>query len=398
MEFRTTFIESDMPEKYDVIIVGASIAGSTTAIRLGSAGLKVALIDQHTFPRSKPCGEGLSSIGLECLEEMNLLGRVRSEPHTNFCGFNIWLPGAWSPLQLSRESGISIQRSVLDTALTKVAKETAGVSFFPGTRVLAVESGPAMVRGTVSAGEFMASFAVLACGAGSSLVRETVGPMVGKVRDRIGYTYHIECRSFHEIPSCVNIFLGNGYEVYVTVISPQAVNLTVLGTKAATHGIRRSENLAQVVDLVAQRMGFKPGEITPVGGRGDFGLRLPCSWRERLLAIGDARETFDPIGGMGMTHALMSGRLAAQALCQVCTSECSYSKVFAEYDAAVKRVARPLRGFSNLALSTLCRAAGHALPRALLRSHLPTVVDCALTQESKRSLLAQLLLFVFSLP
>jgi 2-polyprenyl-6-methoxyphenol hydroxylase-like FAD-dependent oxidoreductase len=46
-----------------VVIIGASLAGSIAAIELARAGARVTLIDKETFPRRKPCGEGLSARG-----------------------------------------------------------------------------------------------------------------------------------------------------------------------------------------------------------------------------------------------------------------------------------------------------------------------------------------------
>ena len=50
---------------WDVIVVGGGPAGSTTALRLGEAGVRTLLIEKAAaFPREKPCGGGLSSRAL----------------------------------------------------------------------------------------------------------------------------------------------------------------------------------------------------------------------------------------------------------------------------------------------------------------------------------------------
>src|SRR3989454_11403993 len=48
-------------ERFDVAIVGAGPAGSTTAYRLSRAHARVLLIDKARFPRDKPCGGGLTT-------------------------------------------------------------------------------------------------------------------------------------------------------------------------------------------------------------------------------------------------------------------------------------------------------------------------------------------------
>ena len=47
-------------ERFDVAVVGAGPAGSTTAYRLARAHARVLLIDKSRFPRDKPCGGGLT--------------------------------------------------------------------------------------------------------------------------------------------------------------------------------------------------------------------------------------------------------------------------------------------------------------------------------------------------
>jgi geranylgeranyl reductase family protein len=49
-----------LPQKADVVIVGAGPAGSTLAYHLAQAGVDVALIDKAKFPRGKTCGGGLN--------------------------------------------------------------------------------------------------------------------------------------------------------------------------------------------------------------------------------------------------------------------------------------------------------------------------------------------------
>jgi 2-polyprenyl-6-methoxyphenol hydroxylase-like FAD-dependent oxidoreductase len=44
---------------FDGIIVGAGVAGSTTAALLARQGFRVLLVEKATFPREKVCGEGL---------------------------------------------------------------------------------------------------------------------------------------------------------------------------------------------------------------------------------------------------------------------------------------------------------------------------------------------------
>lgn len=57
---------------YDLAVVGAGPAGSTTAIMAARRGLKVALIDRQSFPRDKTCGDGIGPTAVRALNSIGL--------------------------------------------------------------------------------------------------------------------------------------------------------------------------------------------------------------------------------------------------------------------------------------------------------------------------------------
>lgn len=67
---------AQLPERCDVLVVGAGPAGSATAILLARAGLDVVLIDQHAFPRDKVCGDGLIPDAHHALRRLGVLDEV----------------------------------------------------------------------------------------------------------------------------------------------------------------------------------------------------------------------------------------------------------------------------------------------------------------------------------
>ncbi len=54
----------------DVVVVGGGPAGSATAIELSRAGRSVVLVDKAVFPRDKCCGDGLTTLALRELEHL----------------------------------------------------------------------------------------------------------------------------------------------------------------------------------------------------------------------------------------------------------------------------------------------------------------------------------------
>ncbi|QGG94791.1 NAD(P)/FAD-dependent oxidoreductase [Actinomarinicola tropica] len=56
----------------DVVVVGAGPAGTAAALTLHRAGLDVVVIDKARFPRDKTCGDGLTTLALRELEALGL--------------------------------------------------------------------------------------------------------------------------------------------------------------------------------------------------------------------------------------------------------------------------------------------------------------------------------------
>ena len=56
----------------DVLIAGGGLAGSAAAIQLARIGFSVELFERASFPREKPCGEGLMPAGVAALERIGL--------------------------------------------------------------------------------------------------------------------------------------------------------------------------------------------------------------------------------------------------------------------------------------------------------------------------------------
>jgi flavin-dependent dehydrogenase len=123
---------------YDVAIVGASLAGCATAILLGRAGARVALVEKSPDPQAfkRICTHYIQSSAVPVLERLDLLepmmqvGALRSR-------VRIWTRWGWiEPPEKSTVSlGVNLRREVLDPLIRRAAAEVPGVDLIPGHTV-----------------------------------------------------------------------------------------------------------------------------------------------------------------------------------------------------------------------------------------------------------------------
>jgi menaquinone-9 beta-reductase len=68
---------SDSDGDFDVIVVGARCAGSPLATLLAKRGLSVCLVDRDDFPSDTPSTHGIQPVGVEILDRLGVLDRIR---------------------------------------------------------------------------------------------------------------------------------------------------------------------------------------------------------------------------------------------------------------------------------------------------------------------------------
>ena len=123
-----------MPESFDVIVVGAGPAGSTSAYFLAQEGLSVLLLDRARFPRDKPCGGGVTGRAAALLP-------FSIEPVVEDVVDRLEIGLSYSR-RFERQSEKPLiymtRRVMLDAFLVERARE-AGAVFRDGTKVTEVE-------------------------------------------------------------------------------------------------------------------------------------------------------------------------------------------------------------------------------------------------------------------
>jgi flavin-dependent dehydrogenase len=349
----------------DVLIAGGGIAGSSLAIMLGRAGIEVELFERGDFPREKACGEGLMPAGVAVLERLGLAQATGGSP---FYGVRYYTETHMAEGRFPRAKGLPTtgrgqRRRHLDQALFTAAASTPGVMAAAGMRVERpiVEGG--RVVGVVVEGEPRRAPLVVAADGLHSRLRRLLG-LDGPPPSapRVGLRAHFRLAPGKAQPPWVEVFLGDGYELYVTPLPADEVLVAGLAAREAIVGgakgafrrwiaaqpvLRaRLDAAAQVTDLIG---------MFPLAGSAKRAVAPGA------VLLGDAAGFLDPITGGGMAQALLSAELLARHVIQGLGTEDVW---LASYERERRALLRDYRLLTRMVLGL---AAHPSLARQVLR-------------------------------
>jgi flavin-dependent dehydrogenase len=343
----------------DVAIVGASLAGSSAAIRLAQAGISVALIDKSDFPRSKACGEGFSRRSFEYLQTLGINVSALIDDTTAFNGYrlvSIKAPHHTCVASATTPKGWGIPRNDLDAALLAAAAKQPTVQLLLHHTVRSVRREAQAWTITCNSASLSARYLFLATGAATdNLAREYVTSTT-QPSDRIGYTLHGELAS-GSLPNVVTILPASHGEIYVTRVGAKQINLSLVGSVEFVQKHRDADYLESILhSSLGIQIHYKPDSSSY--GASHFQQRRK-SKLSTLYLLGDAVESFDPACGLGMSHALYTGIAAADSAIESLERGASTAAALEEYLRKQAHFARGVRHFSRL-VRLLLRLHHHA--------------------------------------
>jgi menaquinone-9 beta-reductase len=313
---------------FDVAIGGAGLAGSSLALRLANRGAKIALLDPSTFPRDKLCGEYLSPESWGVLDRIGLADEVRRSEYHAIRRVRISTPrGRVVEAQVTGTDGlpgIGLSRSFLDHLIVRRAI-SAGVEVFQSTRVSAPIVHEGRVVGlsarSISDGliEIRARVTVAADGRHSTLVRQT-GDTRARSRFRarlMGMKRHFRITDAQvaEPEGTVGLHLVPGGYGGTCRIEGSLTNLCALLPESEVR--RRRGDLERVARECLALNPILKRILDTTEPAGDWkavaGVRVEVSTPRLggILYAGDSQGTVDPLGGQGMTMALLGAELLA---------------------------------------------------------------------------------------
>jgi geranylgeranyl reductase family protein len=286
----------------DVVIIGGGPAGLYAGARLASAGFAVTLLEEHPV-----VGEPVHCTGVLAAEAFDEFTLSRRSLLNELTTARFWSPaGHQVSYSAGRVEAVVVDRRAFDQDLFERATR-AGVSVERGARATAVLIDADGVTVRTAEHEVRARAAILACGANYSLHRQ-----VGLGMPRLFlHTAQIELPARE--PGDVELHFGSeiapkGFGWAVPVIRSKE-QCARIGVMCESDAPRHFERLAA---RIAPRWGIDTGarprqKILPLAP-------LSRTYRDRLLAIGDAAGLVKPTTGGGIYYSLLSAALASDVL------------------------------------------------------------------------------------
>lgn len=351
---------------YDAIVVGARIAGATTALLLAQKGYSVLLLDQDRFPSGTLSTHLFFTDTMRVFDRIGVLERVLSvdAPRLKRLRF----PYVDAPFSRSdgRDFALCIRRKVLDPILLDAADAHPNIEVRTGTRVTGLRWEDERVSGvrfrtmgTTETLDARSRIVIGADGRNSFVARRAGAPAYYQVPALFAWYYAYFPRlPLDEPPSAMaerlDSYQAVGADYGASFVFPTDGDLTLVGfgvQRDAFDRFRRDyrKHFMEGISLVpgvAARVGLNrpDGAIVGTGDLPNF-FRLPAGPGWAL--VGDAGSHKDPHTVQGMGDATRSAVLLSDSLDCCWRGECIERNALERYQTQRDADLLPMYDFTT---------------------------------------------------
>ena len=336
-----------MSADYDVVVVGASLAGCTAATFLGRAGARVAVVEQRPDPAAYKtiCTHFMAPSSTPTIERLGLAKRIEAAGGVRN-GVELWTRYGWIRAPMGDDYsypryGYDIRRKKLDPMVRELASEAPGVELMLGqtaTALLGSGGRPTGIRviDRERRERDISARVVVAADGRDSRIGELAGEKARVMRHgRFGYFAYYR-----------NLPLPTGDSLMMWLLDPDVAyafpqddGITLLATfqtKDRESWFKRDldANFEAYFQGLPRCPDLASGErISKVLGKLEMPNTVRRAGRPGLAFVGDAAMAADPVWGVGCGFAFQSGEWLGEELAHVWGEGSSDT----DLDAAIER-------------------------------------------------------------
>ncbi len=312
------------PSDYDAVVVGASLAGCTTALLLGRTGLRVALVEKQPDPAAfkRMCSHFIQASSVPTLRRAGLLGPIE-EAGAVRSRTRAWTRWGWVDPPADAEGySVNLRRELLDPLVRGIAAETPGVELKLGLAAHGLVREDGAVRGLAArdrSGAETVLRAPLVVGADGrdSRIAELSGVKVKTLpHGRFAYGAYFEGPAPERAPDGA-IWMLDPHWAAAFPTDGELTFYAAMPTKDRLPEFKRDPEAAliafvgDVPDAPPIRASKLVGQVL---GKLDMPNRVRTVSAPGLALVGDAALATDPLFGVGCGWAFQSAEWLADSV------------------------------------------------------------------------------------
>lgn len=374
--------------KYDLIIVGGGLVGTSLACLLGDSGLNIAIIERQALaiwpdepnPPFELRVSAISRASQQILTQAGAWEKVSAMRISPYEAMQVWDATGSGQIRFEAAAlgepnlGHIIENRALQVALQQTSQTYSTIEWICPAQVIALELEEQRVSLRLADGRELQASLVVSAEGGQSIVREQAGIAVtSEDYAQKGVVCTAYTALTHEYTAWQR-FLPTGPVAFLPLPDVHACSIVwTLPADQADRALHWDEDRFR--HELGQALDFRLGEVLTISERAAFPLRGLQAERyvvPRIALIGDAAHSIHPLAGQGVNLGFKDAAVLAENLRACKPSEIGSLKILRAYERARRGdnvlTQAAMEGFNQLFGNTL-------LPWQVVRNRGLSLVD-----------------------